>query len=324
MDRRSCRDIHVVKYFSSFISVSDGHVINVTDPVLKFCPLAGHLYEDLRGKCGAGKEDIKEALRKTIESKIKDHGFFTDKRKLSYRGISIPYGASEMLRAALDKKVINSAVVVCEGAGTVIVNIPDIVQGIGARMNSLVLTSPIKGIIRKLRRTGCRVISDNAYIDQVRGVREAVKAGYKTIAVTVSGDSADSLKILRRLEKENNVVIIKLVICTTGITKDKVALIRDHADLVWSCASLDVRRMIGPLARCQISTQIPVFVMTENGIDFIAAYADKSRTVKNLDLKKQYLFSNKPGEQSVRMGERKVFITEAVLPSGSKTMPVWQ
>ncbi len=78
------------------------------------------------------------------------------------------------------------------------------------------------------------------------------------------------------------------------------------------------------MARCQISTQIPVFVMTENGIDFIAAYADKSRTVKNLDLKKQYLFSNKPGEQSVRMGERKVFITEAVLPSGSKTMPVWQ
>ena len=42
------RDIHILRYFSAFISVSEGKVINVTDPQLTFCPLAGHLYKDFK------------------------------------------------------------------------------------------------------------------------------------------------------------------------------------------------------------------------------------------------------------------------------------
>jgi len=317
-------DIHVLKYFSSFVSVSNGQVINITEPTLKFCPLAKHLYKDFSGIQGNDKEAIKNAIKKAVDSKIKDYGFFTSERKISCGDISIPYGASEMLMFALKKSAIDVAVVVCEGAGTIIVEKPEIVQGIGARMNSLLLTSPIKRIIEKLETTGCRVVSENALIDQVRGVEDAIKAGYKTIAVTVCGHSAEDLKVLRLLEAENGVRVISLAVCMTGMAKDKINMIRDYADLVWSCASLDVRRIIGPLAKCQLSRQIPVFVLTKNGMDFISAYADESELIKSLDMQKQYLFSNELSGQCIHLGNFKAFISESKLPINARKEPSFE
>lgn len=321
MDRR---DIHVLKYFSSYVSVSNGKVINITEPTLTFCPLAEHLYKDFRGKRNGDKETIKNIIKKAIESKIKDYGFFTDDRKFSFDDVSIPYGASEMLGFALRKKAIDAAVVVCEGAGTVISDKPNIVQGIGARMNSLLLTSPIKGIIQNLKSFGCQVVFENALIDQARGVEEAIKAGNKTIAVTVCGHSAENLKAIRSIEKEHDASVITLAVCTTGITKDKINMIRDHADLVWSCASFDVRRIIGPLAILQLSRQIPVFVLTKKGIHFVSEYAREEGIIKNLDIKKQYLVSNEPGGQYVYLGGFKAYISEFKLPVGSRKEPVFE
>ncbi|MFA5093106.1 MAG: methanogenesis marker 8 protein [Candidatus Omnitrophota bacterium] len=314
MNSLNKRDIHVLKYFSSFVSVSGGKVINITEPTLKFCPLAKYLYKGFNNLAVGDNQAIKSAIKSAIESKIKDYGFFTEQRKLSYEDVAIPYGASEMLMYALRQNVIDAAVVVCEGAGTVITEAPEIVQGIGARMNSLLLTSPIKSIMEKLKSAGCRIVSENAIIDQFQGVKQAIKAGYKNIAVTVSGNSAENLKKLRLLEKENNVKIILLAICTTGIVKDKIKMIGDYADLVWSCASFDLRQMVGPLALMQLSKLIPVFVLTQNGVNFVSAYAKESEIIKNLDLKKQYLFSKEDSAQSVHLGKLKVFISEAKLP----------
>lgn len=314
MNSLNKRDIHVLKYFSSFVSVLGGKVINITEPTLKFCPLAKYLYKGFSNLAVGDKQAIKSAIKSAIESKIKEYGFFTEQRKLSCEDVAIPYGASEMLMYALRKNVIEAAVVVCEGAGTVITQAPEIVQGIGARMNSLLLTSPIKSIMEKLKNAGCRIVSENAIIDQLQGVKQAIKAGYKSIAVTVSGNSAENLKKLRLLEKENCVKIILLAICTTGIAKDKITLIGDYADLVWSCASFDLRQMIGPVALMQLSKLIPVFVLTQNGVNFVSAYAQESEIIKNLDLKKQYLFSNERSAQCVHLGKLKVFISESKLP----------
>ncbi|MDD4980110.1 MAG: DUF2099 family protein [Candidatus Omnitrophica bacterium] len=316
------RDIHVLKYFSSFVSVSYGKVINITEPTLTFCPLAKHLYRDFSGISGNNKKALKNAIKKAIESKIRDYGFFTYKRKISSDGVAIPYGASEMISFALRKKAVDAAVVVCEGAGTVVTNKPEVVQGIGARMNSLLLTSPIKEIIHNLKNSGCRVVFENALINQVRGVEDAIKAGYKTIAVTVCGHSAEDLKVFRSLEKEDSVKIISLAVCTTGISKNKINMIRDYADLVWSCASFDIRRMIGHLAVLQLSRQIPVFVLTKKGIDFVSMYSREEEIIKNLDIHKQYLFSNELNGQCVHMGDSKVFINESKLPVSSRKEPV--
>jgi hypothetical protein len=158
-------------------------------------------------------------------------------------------------------------------------------------------------------------------IDQIEGVKHAIKAGHKTIAVTVRGDSAGDLKTLRLLEKKHRVKIVVLAVCTTGAAKNKIALMRDYADVVWSCASLEVRRVIGPCARCQLSRQLPVFVLTQQGIDFVAAYVDKPQVMKNLDTQKQYLFSHDRAGQRIRIGNRTAFINEATLPADARIMP---
>ncbi|MDD5115965.1 MAG: DUF2099 family protein [Candidatus Omnitrophica bacterium] len=321
MDRR---DIHILRYFSSFVSVSQGRVINVTEPAMIFCPLASHLYKDFKRFSGRDKGEIKDAIRKAIESKIKDYGFFTDNRRIAFEDTAIPYGASEMVGFALKKKTVQAAVLVCEGAGTVIVDKPDVAQGIGARMNSLLLTSPIEGIIKKLNDAACRVVFENALIDQVRGVEEAIKAGYKDIAVTVCGHSAEDLKALRLLEKKNGIDLVILAVCTTGIAKDKIETICDYVDLVWSCASFDVRRIIGPSSILQLSLQIPVFVLTKKGTGFIPVCAQGEKIIKNLDIKKQYLVSNEPGGQSIHLGGVKAYISEASLPVSSRKEPVFK
>jgi hypothetical protein len=110
-------------------------------------------------------------------------------------------------------------------------------------------------------------------------------------------------------------------VCTTGISKDKIGMIRDYADLAWSCASFDVRRIIGPLARYQLSLQIPVFVLTKKGTDFVSAYANDEEIIRKLDETKQYLFSNDPGGKAVYLGDFKAFTSEARLPVKANKEP---
>ena len=76
MDSINKRDIHVLKYFSSFVSVSCGQVINITEPTLRFCPLAEHLCKDFSNIKGKDKEAApaekgKESKEKGKETKEK-------------------------------------------------------------------------------------------------------------------------------------------------------------------------------------------------------------------------------------------------------------
>lgn len=307
------RDIHVLRYFSSFISVSNGKVINVTDPALSYCPLAGHLYKGLRSIDGADKEAVKAEIKKAIESKVKDYGLFTAQRILTANSTAIPYGASEMLMFALNKKAVDAAVIVCDGAGTIITDRGEVVQGVGVRMNSLLLTSPIKETISRLKGLGCFVIFENALIDQVKGIERAIESGYKRIAVTVSGHDANKLKEIRQMETADTAITI-LVVCTTGIADRKVEQIRQYGDLVWSCASFAVRQNIGAVALLQISKQIPVFVLTQRGVDFLAAYAEDEKSFRILDNSRQYLISNEPGGCKIKLGNMNSFLREEKLP----------
>ncbi|MFA6379152.1 MAG: methanogenesis marker 8 protein [Candidatus Omnitrophota bacterium] len=318
MNKNVQRDIHILRYFSSFISVSKGKVINVTDPKITFCPLASHLYKGLKNIDGTDQGALKGEIKRIIESKIKDFGFFTSQRKLLQGETAIPYGASEMLMFALKKKIIDAAVVVCDGAGTVITDSGEVVQGIGARMNSLLLTSPIKETIDHLINLGCHVLFDNALIDQVKGVEKAIAAGYKKIAVTVSGHDVDKLKKIRQLESASHIMVTILVVCTTGIVEAKIEQIHRYADVVWSCASLDIRQKIGEVALLQASKQIPVFVLTQKGIDFLASYADDAAPLRDLDRYKQYLISNEPVGEKIKLGDTRSFLREKKLPALSE------
>lgn len=308
------RDIHVLRYFSSFVSVLDGKVIFVSDPVLSYCPLAGYLYKGFKDSKGADKDTLKLKIKETIESKISEYGFFTAKRALLSGETAIAYGASEMLMFALEKKAIDAAVVVCDGAGTVITDSARLVQGIGARMHSIVMTSPIKEVIGRLKELRALVVFSNALIDQAQGVEEAAKAGYKKIAVTVAGHDAEILARIRGLESLYGVEVTILVVCTTGVNGAKIEEIGRYADIVWSCASAGVRAKIGAAALVQISKQIPVFVLTRGGMDFIAAYAGDAAFIAGLDERKRYLISNEPGKLKIKLGARNCYLREETLP----------
>jgi len=313
------KDLHITRFFSSFVAVSEGKVIGVTEPFLEYCPLACALYKRIKS-AGKSCSELKKAIKKAIEEKISKFGFFTDKRELHRENIAIPYGASEIMMYALRKKRIDSAVVVCDGAGTVITNRPEIVQGIGARMNGLFYTSPIRRIIEKLGENSC--LSEKADIDQIGGLEKAARLGYRKIAVTINGYSEEKLARIKEIENKYNVSATSLLVCNTGAGEKRIEEIKEYADLVWSCASKHIREIVGKKAILQISTKIPVFVLTKKGLDLVSAYSSNESVIENLNLEKQYIISGRYGGQRIKMGNFFTCLSETGLPVRSEEEPV--
>jgi hypothetical protein len=47
-DKIVYNDVHILRVYSSIVIVSEGKVIEVFDPILKYCPLATSLYKNFR------------------------------------------------------------------------------------------------------------------------------------------------------------------------------------------------------------------------------------------------------------------------------------
>jgi len=290
-DKPHFRDLHIVRFYSSYLAISERKVIAMIDPYMSYCPLVESLYKNI--KFNHNHKEIKAMIKKGIQEKIKKFGHFTENREVIKNDIAVPYGASEMLMYAMRKKFIDAAVVVCEGAGTVIVDKPEIIQGIGARMHSVFFTTPINGIMNKLKDNGCHILSSCASIDQLEGVKKAASLGYKNIAVTINASMNESFSLLRQIEKSLNISIISLAICTTGINQQRIKEISKYADLAWSCASTSLREVIAQRAIVQVSKKIPVFVLTKKGLSFLSCYSSEKELIQNLDLNKQHIICNK-------------------------------
>lgn len=315
------RDLHVLKYFSSVITVSEGRVINVTDPSLRSCPLARHFYPELKDADPEDPVSLKDAIRRIIESKIRNYGFFTKDRSFHFPKCAVPYGASEMLAGSLKNHFIEAAVVVCDGAGTVITGSPETVQGIGARMNTLIFTSPIQEIFQKLKAAHCHIVfEDNAWIDQAQGVERALALGFKKIGVTVAASDAEQLERIRELEKKAAATVVILTVCTSRVSDHKLDMIGRHADLAWACASGEARKLFGEKARLQISRQIPVYALTERGVE--TAFSFLGASSKDLvDPAGQYLVSREAQGISLGAGGPGHYLRAAALPVGSSKAP---
>lgn len=264
-------DLHITRNCSSFVAVSNGKVIKVSDPYMEYCPLANML--GLEGQ--RDKELMKRNIIGYMERKIDEFGFFTEKRVLDVEGIAIPYGASEMMMYDLAGKKggTDAAVVVCDGAGTVITPNPYLVQDIGARMNGLFYTSPIDKVIRGIEQRGGRVPFPGE-IDQIRGLQKAVDYGYENIDITVGGLGDEDLSKIRRIEKREGVSVTILSVCNTGIDEKRTGEIERYGDLVWSCACRGIRESTGKKAKIQVATRIPVFGLTEKALDVVKNYSE--------------------------------------------------
>ncbi|MEM2168141.1 MAG: DUF2099 family protein [Candidatus Bathyarchaeia archaeon] len=260
------RDLHVTRMCCALIAISDGRILRMQEPRLHYCPYYKRLYD-------LGFTDTRELVLREVERKIRGLGYFTPKREVCRADVAVPFGASEIMMYALMKGEIDAAVVVCDGAGTVITSNPYLVQGIGAHMNGLFYTSPIREVIERIRLAGGRVLSpETAKIDQLEGLKKAIEIGYRRIAVTINGFAGEPLEEVRRIEKEANVAAFILVVCTTGVSRERAEEIAEYADVVWGCASKHVREVAGIKARLQLGVRIPVFILTERGIGLVSSY----------------------------------------------------
>ena len=314
-------DLHIIRLFSSFVAISDARVIKITDPVMTHCPLARQMYRHIPVGDTPDKEEIKSLIKQGVGEKIETFGFFTPERTLEQKKISIPYGASEILMYALKKHAIDAAVVACDGAGSVITGSPDVVQGIGARMNGLFHTTPIPGIVKRLEALGAHVPFSDGSIAQATAVEQAIRLGYRNIAVTVNGHMEEPLDIFRKTGEKQGVAITVFLVCSTGVSCERAEEIRDFSDVVWSCASCEVREIVGPASILQITRKIPVFVLTKNGLDTTSAYAGEMDIIRDLDPARQHFIAGDRKGKKITMGRFRTYLSEAVLPVRSHDEP---
>lgn len=248
---------HFLEMAKAQVKVADGKIEVLTDPQIRCCPLRRDLY--------GIKEESRETVENVLKSHIEDLGMYSPKRVLELKERPVSFGASEILADAMAEGLLDAAVVVCEGAGTVIVAKPEVLQAIGAHMTGLMRTEPIKEIQEGLVGKGCILLDRLCTIDQVRGFERAAEAGFGRIAVTIAGKYAFEAKKLRELGDIVGKRPIILAVHTTGISEAEAEELADSCDIVWSCASKAVREIVGKKARLQIGISIPVFALTKAG-----------------------------------------------------------
>lgn len=242
------------------VVVKDERVVETGEPLIKWCPL----FDKVRGI----KEITPEAAAANMEFRMKEHGMFTPKRKLEM-DVFVGFGASEVMMTATKRGLIEGAVTVCDGAGTVVTSNSSLIQGMGGWISGLVETDPIPEVLAGIEaRDGTVLDPKTARIDQVAGARLAAKR-YSKFAVTVA--DAETAEVLRNLEWELNVRILIVGVHLTGIGEDEAERLVACADIVTSCASKFVREMVRPLV--QVGTAVPLFGLTRWGKEVLVERA---------------------------------------------------
>ncbi|MCJ7422866.1 DUF2099 family protein [Candidatus Bathyarchaeota archaeon] len=247
------------------ISPTGIEVLN--EPTVNYCPLHESLY-------GSKHIDV-EAVQKSVEKKVSEYGFCCRNRLFNAEPI-VAYGASEMLQVWLEKGLVDCAVIVCEGAGTVITANGELVQAIGARLTGIVKTSPIQEIIEHIESNGGTVLEkSSARIDQAEGVKQAVGSGFKRVAVTVASSSARAISEIRQFEADTGLDVLVFSVCNTRAGDADVQHI-NKADIACASASSILRTKVGNKALIQLGVTIPVYALTEKGKRLILAYLAES------------------------------------------------
>ncbi len=268
-------DEHIIEALGKTkIIVRDGKVVDVGTPKIKYCPI----FDKYRGI----KELTSSSVRENIEFRIADFGMCTPDRILKMRDF-LSFGISETLGTLLADNVIDCAVIVCEGCGTVIVTNPELVQGIGGRVSGFLSTTPIDKIIDEV---GVENVLNpkNAEIDQVKGTLKAIEKGYKKIAVTVV--SSRDAERLKKIEKEHEKVkVYVFAVHLTGISKKDVESLFEHADVITSCASKYVREIGDKRKIFKVGESIPIYATTKDGIDFLIKRIEKIGGLKKKNAK---------------------------------------
>jgi putative methanogenesis marker protein 8 len=252
------KDEHVIEAIGRCrVVIRNGQVVDVGEAMISDCPLAkrfAYPIPDIR----------KDSVKANIEHRIRAFGMCTPEREVMDTREFVGFGASELLSFGLHKGLLDAVVLACDGAGTVVVTKPAMVQGIGGRMSGLVSTTPYPGVIDRIEKNGGYVLDhENASIDQLAGVALALVQGFRKIAVTVA--LPETAETIRRIHPKTLIFGVHV----TGLSKTEAEMLVAASDLVTSCASKTIREAVGKNALVQAGVAIPIFAMTMAGKNLI-------------------------------------------------------
>ena len=276
------REMHITRMFGSYVLLQkiDGELkaVEATPVPIKYCPLMVKLLKEVGG---VGSEKLIEAIQNSdtvmqtrmmcelINEVVIKGGYFDTSRPLNSCEANVLFGASETISSAFKSKMLEAAVIVSNNLGTIITTNDLNTQGAVKRMTGLFYTSPSKEIVKTAENERIiPVFPYSAEIDQIAGVREAIRRGYKKIAVTFAAQDNVFLEQVKELESDG-IVIYKFGLCSTGIDEKTAKIMLENADIVWSCASKYVKEYIEPNAIAQVGIKIPVHIMTKKGWELV-------------------------------------------------------
>jgi putative methanogenesis marker protein 8 len=247
-------DEHIIEAIGrSRIVIRDGKVVEVGEAIIADCPLAKRFAYPIPAI-------TKDAIKANIEHRIQAFGMCTANREVLDSREFVGFGASELLSFGLKIGLIDAVVLACDGAGTVVVTKPEMVQGIGGRMSGIVRTSPHPSVIDRIEQDGGIVLDKkHAVIDQIAGVALAVSEGYRMTAVTVA--TPDVAAAIRKMHPDTFIFAVHV----TGLSAEDAKSLVDASDLVTACASRTIREIAGSKALLQAGISVPVFAMSRRG-----------------------------------------------------------
>lgn len=240
----------------SRVTIEDGKVVDVTEPIIKYCPLFKK-YRDI-------DEFTCDSVRKNMEFRIEDFGMCTEERKirLSY---FLNFGISELLSLAVKEGNLDAVVIASDGCGTVVLNDPHIIQGMGGRISGIIETTPIRSVIEGI---GVEKVldPDSAKIDQIAGVEKAFAMGHHKVGVTLTS-AEQAMKL--RMKYGDRIMIFG--VHTTGISEEEAEQYFENADVITACASLFVRKVAKIRATLQAGTKVPIYGASKEGAELMRA-----------------------------------------------------
>jgi len=245
------KDRHIIEALGKAkVIIEDGKVIYVGEPEVTYCPL----FAKHRGI----KEITRDVVRENVEFRIEDFGLCTPSRQMRMRDF-LTFGVSELLSMAVADKRLDCAVLVADGAGTVIITDPELIQGIGGRISGMIETTPILEVIEAV---GAENVLDpeNGTIDQFAGVQKAFAMGHRKVAVTVA--KADQARMIRDGFNPN---VMIFAVHTTGADEKDAKTFFDCCDIVTGCASYWVRLEGKKRALLQAGSKVPVYAASPEG-----------------------------------------------------------
>ena len=222
------QDRHVIETLGKVkVVIENGEIVEVGSSEMKYCPMFHAMH---------GVEELNEHfIRKNINFRIEDFGMCTPNRVIEMDD-AITVGVSEILKTNMEKGNIDCVVGACDGAGTLLMTNPRVVQGVGGRVSGLVSTTPIPEVIENLEDKGSVVLNpETAELNQLEGLKMALEKGYKNIAITILPSSM--VEEIRNYPVDDDVNVYIFVAHTTGVKCDEVKMLFENADIVTACAS---------------------------------------------------------------------------------------